>query len=308
MVLLTPVIRIIKEKYPESEIHVLAGKSNYLILKDNTRVDKLLIYNKSPLKIIWLISWIRKNKYDYLIDPKDHYSTESRIIAGLVRAEIKIGFNPQGKSHFNRSIPSDTDNKGLHFIKRCLNPLKYLDISIPAGNPKPELFENPDSEEYAKEFLKENKIGKMILINISASQNKKMWSNDNWIILLNELNRSYGEIYKFVLTFAPSERQNADNIKQSCSFADLFNSGSIADVISIVKRAELLITPDTSVVHIAAAFNVPIVGLFSNLPEFYSRFHPLSDEFEVVFSEPGIDGIRNILPVDVIEAVKKNNQ
>ncbi len=300
MILATPLFRAIKEKYPDSVIHVLAGRHNYLIIKDNPRISKILVYEKSPFKLVKTVLDIRKTKYDYLFDPKDHHSTESRFIARIAIAERKIGYNSKNKHIYDFPIPSGKENKGKHYIEKCLYALKPLFINSVNNIPLPELFTNPDSENYVQTFLSGNNIVEFFLINLSASKESKLYVLEKWAIIINHL---FSKGSRIVLTFAPSEKHYADELSQNFNDLVLFNSRSINDVISLVKRAKILITPDTALVHIASSFNISMVALFGGLEEEFQKFRPLNENYIALRSPTGIDGIKTIEASEVIKAI-----
>ena len=60
--------------------------------------------------------------------------------------------------------------------------------------------------------------------------------------------------------------------------------------------------------HVAAAFNIPLLGLYSGLDDFYTKFAPLSDIKVVLRSPKGIDGIKEISASELIEAYRVISQ
>ncbi len=301
LILLTPVFRAIKTKFPDSEITVLAGKHAANVIENNPRI-KLLVWDKSPSKFIPVILKLRKTKFDFLIDVKDHFSREGSLIAQIVKAKTKIGFNLQNKKVYDISIPSDIENKELHFVDRCFNALEPLGIEKPQNTPKPELFPKISSESYVSEFLNDSRFENYITINISASQAKKMWQKEKWIEFIKRISGQQ----QIVITSAPAERQIALQIAEGIQNVSVFKSRSMHDVISLIENSALLITPDTSLVHVAAAFNIPLIGLFSGLDDFYRKFHPLSDVFYVIKADQGFDGIQTIEPHELFECYKNH--
>lgn len=305
MILLTPVFGAIKKKYPDSEITVIAGKHNHTALENNFNIHNIIVYEKSLFGILKSISAIRKKNFDLHIDPKDHYSTESRIIAKIIKAQLKIGFNRHGSKVFDISIPSQGENANLHFTMRCFNTLKSLGIDIPEEIPKPELFTTLDSEVYVSSFLKNLPPKAIITINISASMPRKMWQTDKWAKIINSINISK---YNPVLIYAPAESHQALEISALCPNLNVFQSRFLQDIYSIIKNSHLVISPDTAIVHIAAAFNIPLLGLYSGLNDFYQKFHPLSHIFQIINAPDGFNGIEPITPFEVssgLEAILK---
>jgi ADP-heptose:LPS heptosyltransferase len=302
MILATPMLRVIRDNYPDAGIDVVAGIQNHAILRNNPYVRKVYIHDKSPLKLIRNIIDIRGEQYDILIDPKDHSSTESGMIARIVRAGIKVGYNSAGKVIFSRGIPGSEANEELHYVSRCMNALKIAGLDVPIEIPRPELFPGMDSVPYVDDFLGETNTDKFITLNLSASNPGKLWENGKWERTLKE---SALRDWKIVVSFAPSEKALAEDLKRRCPGLILFRSRSIEDVMALISRTALLITPDTSLVHIAAAFDKPIFALFSSLEDFYKKFYPLSSRKIVIRSQQGDGGIKSISAEDVIESVEK---
>jgi ADP-heptose:LPS heptosyltransferase len=64
----------------------------------------------------------------------------------------------------------------------------------------------------------------------------------------------------------------------------LYPTPSIIDAVTAVAYADLILTVDTSIVHIASAFNTPIVSLHPNIYRVYSKYRPLSDKARCVMA------------------------
>lgn len=289
MILLTPMFSEIKNKYPDSEIHVLAGRNNFEILLGNPNINKIIKYDKSIFKISRTIFNIIKTKYDYWIDPKDHLSEESRIIAQLARAKHKIGFNiPAFKKVFDIDIP--TSNAFLHHTQIGINALKPIGITLPGILPKPQLFIDSISYQKYINFIG-NLNNKYILINLSASGEHKMPNIEFWINFIKIINS--GE-YLIILSAAPNEHKTALEIKSRFNNLLFFSANNIRDTFPLIKNAHLLITPDTAIVHIASAFNTPLLALYSGLDDFFAKFYPQSDIQEIIRADIGDKGVKSI--------------
>jgi len=300
MILATPMFSAIKTKFPLCELHVLTSRHNHSILKDNPNVDSIRVYEKSPDKFIKSIYKINRQHYDYLIDPKDHFSMESNIIAFWSGAKFKIGLNQNNHNNYNVSISHQEESKGLHYTQRCLKSLAYFGIVVPQIPPRPELFLNTETEKNINEIL----IGKShyILINISASSPNKMWQNEKWKEFINKISYTNEKLY----IINPASHENEiDEILKKCTNVISIKSGNIMAAFSIISRAKLLITPDTSLVHVAAAFNIPVLSLYSGMENFYEKFYPLSDIYKVVKAPDVENGIKNISVEELFSAYGK---
>ncbi len=299
LILISPVFRLIKEKYKDAEITLFAGRKNYDALVGNPYINKIIKLDKSLKGILSTIYSIRKKRYDYWIDPRDHFSKESRIIAQLSRAHHKIGFNqPQLKKVFD--IDLEPSPKNLHHTEIAINSLRVLGINLCDTVPKPELYF--ESGEVFGQTVNDIILGEpYILVNISASGAHKMWDSIKWFNFLATANISQKRI---VLNFMESERQLAQKIISEFPHIELHNAKRIRDVMLLVSKSELVVTPDTSIVHIASAFNKPLFAFYSGLDNFYDKFRPTTEKFVAVRANHDDKGIGSI---DALVAGKEFN-
>ena len=291
MILSTPLFSIIKKQLPDSEITVLASVHNHIVIRNNPNVDSILIFDKSPLKLTALYSKLRKVHFDYLIDPKDHYSRESKLIAYVVLAKHKIGFiGDRKKSPFTIGIADSDSNENVHYISRVLNVLTSMSIEISQQIPLPELLTTEESDINIKKFFENVNDKKILLINLSAGSPDRLWPAVKWKSVINSVDRS--KVY-FVLIYMNTEQKLAEEIINATNIVS-FNSDKFDDIISIISKSHLLISPDTSLIHVASAFNKPILALYNGLHSNYMKFAPLSSLKDIVFAADGQKSIEEI--------------
>lgn len=297
MILLTPVFSALKDSFNDIKITVLASKHNHSVLKNNPNIEKILIYDKKILNSFKLITFLRTNKFDILVDPKDHHSSESQLLAKLIKAEKKVGFN-KGSGNFNIEIEHAKDF--THYTQKMFDAFNKIGLPIPESLPKPELFESDDSAKYAKNFISE--VGsEFYQINISASKESKMWQKQKWIDFINKADSDL----PFVICSAPSESETAREICDQTSNSVLFKSRSLSDIISLTKNAKILITIDTALVHISAAWDVPLIGLFGGIETEFQKFKPLNSKYLALRNPKGLDGVKEISTGELLNAFEK---
>ena len=271
MALTTALFNAVKSKYPSAQIDVIASKSNYPIPANHKFVNKTFIYNKSPLDILKIALSIRKEVYDYYIDAKDHYSSESRLFAKIAKAKVKIGFNPSDKKRiFDKDIDSDEANKGLHFVARLAKTALHLGIDD-VSTFKPIVCESKDSKLFVENFLKENLLDSFYCVNISAYSDSRMMPAEKWINLIKSFKA------RAVIVGVPEHIEQALKIQSAYDGSALLQTRNVMDLASLIAHAKAVISPDTSAVHFASAFNAPIFALFGKDYTAFTKFAPLSD-------------------------------
>lgn len=302
MILATPIISALKCKYPQSRLYFIAGSRNHIVIKHNPNISKIIIWNKLPNFLIKNLMLLRFNKFDYYIDPKDHYSRESNIIARIVRSKVKIGLNKKQRI-FDISIPDEKQNEGLHFTQRVFRAFEPLGIVLePNQIPKPELFYSSDNFDYVDKFLREIELKEcnFIVFNISASHPRKTF-NENVL-------RSIFTKIKFdlpiILTFDVKDTVKALELKGNFKFLHLFFSRNLLDIFGLIENSYAVITPDTSIVHIATAYSKPTLAFYSGLDDFFCKFHPNNSKSIVVRAEKGDPGIQSISVSQIINSIE----
>lgn len=285
LILATPFYEAIADKFPNDDIEIICSTQNYFVLKHNPRISKIHVFNKNWLKVASLIFKLQKTKYEYYIDPKDHISSQSKLFGKLIRAKTKIGFDTKGKI-FDVQIPSF--NKEMHFTDIIFQAGKSIGITK-TDNTLPVIFPNLKIDGDIQKRISERPT---VTLNISASKKSKLWELDHWKKLIQMLPKDF----QYFLSYAPSEKQEAkDLLNLYPNLIDL-NSKSLFDVISLVKYSQIVLTIDTAVVHIAAAFDKPLVGLFGGIDREFVKFAPLSSVKKVLRNPQGKDGVNEIAP------------
>jgi ADP-heptose:LPS heptosyltransferase len=295
LILMTAMFKVLKETIPGAEIHLLASRNNHHFASKHPYVDKVYVYTKGILSTLVLLHRLKKEKYDFWIDPKDHYSRESHWFASLARAKQKIGYNRPGKPPaFDLAVKSQETQYHDHAAKRNMKALSFLDLEN--ADPRPVLFLDQDSETALKDFLSQQGISGYHCINISAGKDIRYWPQENWIALLSKI-----AIHEQSLLIIGDARDAklAEEIVEKSARAKYYPTPSLVDVFSVIKHADLVVTPDTSIVHIAAAFDRPALGLYSNHEWNYKKFHPLSTHYRMVVN-PVPEGLVKDIPLDLV--------
>ncbi len=301
MICLSACFPLIKELLPEAEIDIITSKHNDIIVKNNPLINRTIKYDKSFFNVFGTIHKIRSNTYDFYIDHKDHRSTESIIFAKIAKAFVKVGFNAPGKHYFDISLDSDKKNSKLHFVERAMKAFQVLGFNTKFEKiPKPCLYPSADALQTASDFIRDSFGSKpYAVINISTNSAIRKWKVENWIELIQKTDLNNTNI---IVCASPSDYAEANQIVQNSKNSVLFKSQSIEEVFGIIEKAEMVLTCDTSIVHIASAYNTPILAIFMGIKPNFNKFAPLSDKQCLVFADDEIEDVNTIKPVEVVNS------
>ena len=282
--MLTPLIATLRKTYPEASISIVAFTR---IIFDffNADANITAVYHaKRDLKR-YLFEFFPK-KFDVLFNPKNHPSTHFHIQSLIIRAKYKVSHrNTRHEALYNHLIDL---GPGAHESTRNLALMGAISNS-PQQHARPYIPQMPVSNEIAT-FIEALPTGSYTGINISAGTPGGHRTFDQWA----ELIRNFPE-ERFVIFSAPGEiaekrklEKPHGNVLPSPSTQNLY------EVWQIVKKLKLLITPDTSLVHIAACSDTPLVALYRHNPADSKEFSPLSTLQEVIVSPtPSVIDIEN---------------
>lgn len=271
MILSTALLSQLKASFPTAKVDVLASNDNHKILMYADYVDNVYIWNKNPVKLLLLLKRLRKKNYDFILEPKDHYSTESYYIAGLVKAEKRIGFVNGETSIFDIDVSKFNADK-IHFQDRVLSTIKAFDIEPDYNVNVP--LKYPD-------YILNSQTKKYVILNISASRESKCIPFEIAKVIIEHLK---AKNIKTLLMASPSDTEIANKLA-NVTHIERVKTNSITDTFPLIHKAQGLISADTSLVHIAGTYNTPVMVLSKSIDAELQKFAPKSNVSLVVKSE-----------------------
>ena len=284
MVVNSLMFREIKKVYPNIKIGVVARGAAMDIIKDNPNIDKIYEYYKDRKKIKDLALKIKEEKYDLLIDFSEMLRVNQMMLINLCGARFNIGLGRKEWKLFDLSIESDRDFKWTEHITN-----RYLAYLVKLGLKKENIDISYDiylKDEKKYEFffneIKENK--KLILNPYGASKHKSFTIEtlENIITCLKDKDIAiilvyFGDKYK-ELEFLEKKYNNI-YMPQKIE--------SILDTAILIKKSDYVISPDTSIVHIASALNKKMITVYPPNGGKYGVDHlvwaPKSEYSRVIF-------------------------
>ncbi len=280
MILTTPLFREIKKIYPDSFLSVLASDTNRIIAENDHNVDKVITYRKNFLSTFQLCFSSVKNQ-DIWIDTKNNYSRTSSILPKIFKPKLSLGYN-FSKPVFN--IDLKNFQSGDHATDINLSPIKYLAENKYPQSKIPEL-KIPDSVKLRIDPLINKKSDSInIVINISAGDESRYLQKEKWAEIIKGIGRN--ERFNICLTGLDRDKDILDYLINNTEKQVVYHikTENILETAEVISKCNIVITPDTSIIHICSAFNKPVIGIYPDIKWNLEKFYPLSDKKEVVVS------------------------
>lgn len=251
IVLTSPVIRCLKTQFPDAEVHFLTKTRNADLLKANPHIDKILLLGDSLSETIRVL---RTEKYDYIIDL--HNNLRSLWVKLRLRAKSysynKLNLRKLFLTRFKFNIMPEA-----HIVDRNLKTLSHFHI-INDGMGLEHFI--PTEDEFNLSDLPESFSNGYVALVLAGTYATKKMPTEKYKNLISRVDGP------FVLLGGKSERVMADQILswQTGNVIDFTGKLRINQSASLVKNARLVISNDTGLMHIAAAFSKKILSVWGN--------------------------------------------
>lgn len=251
IVLTTPVIRCLKQQVPGAEVHFLV-KSKFLpVVAHNPYLDKI-----HTLAHSWelMVEELQAENYDYIID-LHHNAKTLRLKAALKKKSFsfhKLNIEKYFLTAFKINLLPR-----IHIVDRYMktvstfgvhNDGKGLDYFITA------------SEETGKEDIPFSHHAGYVACVIGAAHGTKRWPVHKWKAFCEQLQ------HPLILLGDEGDRARGEEIA-SVDPVKVYNACgkfSLNESADLVKKSKLVITHDTGLMHVAAAFRKPVISLWGN--------------------------------------------
>ncbi|MCX5703868.1 MAG: lipopolysaccharide heptosyltransferase II [Candidatus Omnitrophica bacterium] len=293
VLLSTPVIKALRENYPDAYIAMMVSPYAKDIIDGNPYLDEVIIYDKSGKHKSWMGSIkftlnLRKRRFDLslILHPinRVHLVTFFAGIPKRVGYDRKLGFLLTDK-------PKHTKQLGeKHELEYNLDLLRYLGIE--AGDKNLFMPIKIESEQWVEGLFKQEGLkttDKILTIHPGASCPSKIWPSERFAQVADKLAQDHG--FKILLIAGPRDIALADNVIKHMRHPAINLAGktSVSQLASLLKRCKLFISNDSGPVHIASAVGTPVISIFgrSQLGLSPKRWGPLGKKDRVLHKEVG---------------------
>ncbi|MDF1573730.1 MAG: glycosyltransferase family 9 protein [Bacteroidales bacterium] len=273
IILTTPVLRHLKQQVEDCEIHYLTKSTYATLLEANPYIDRIHSFDGD---IKSCIAALRHLEIDYVIDLHRNFRT-ARIKQGLKRIDFsvhKLNVRKWLLVNLKKNLLPDR-----HMVDRNLDTIKTF---IEERDKQGLDYFIPEAHEVSVDSLPETFKKGYVALAIGAQHETKKLTPELLIRLCQKLE------YPLLILGGPEDRKTGEIIISSLPDKTIVNacgSYSIHQSASLVRQSRLLITHDTGLMHIGAAFQKKIISVWGNtIPRFGMypyRAHPSSVPFEV---------------------------
>ena len=276
VVLSTPAIKAVRDKYPDAYIAFMVRPYANDIVEGNPYLDDIIEYDKngrhkSLLSTIKFAFYLRKKKFDIAI--MLHPTNRVHLMAFLAGIPRRIGYDRKMPFFLTDRVPHLKQEGKKHELEYTLDLLKAIGIE---AVDKTLFVPVREKDMNAIEIvLDEWHIGKdvpLIAVNPGASSMSKRWSSENFAKVADAL---AGKLKARI--FIVSDKANAEfaeNVAKNMKYEpgpcaqgtgepiNLAGKMSVGELVALISKCNIFISNDSGPVHIACAVGTPAVSIF----------------------------------------------
>lgn len=321
MVLTLPALLAIRESYPESEITVLASRRSACIIEEQHRLHRARFCDRLQC---WQAPWHEEKeklqgvreffcllrqvfrlcleRYDIVLQPVELGT--GVLFAALLRGKVTVATVaerlPLARLMARHVQPVVIPIYRMYHIADLP---AFVAGEIGATNAKAYLHKSLLVSEADKSAVCQllaahgwNSVSTVVTVNIGAGSPKRRWSQHKYSGLINAL-AELGDVFP-VIVGGDGERELGEKVSAQVreDLPCLVGSLNLNQLTALLSVSGLVVTPDTGVMHIAAALDRKIVALYGAGLVPFCR--PLCSEYLIVKEELGCSGCGDLCFVD----------
>lgn len=267
-VLLIPSLRALRKQFPSSVIwmidtaineEVVAMVPQYVDVPMRFEIGKAM---RDPLYFIRFIRHLRKQQFQVVVD-FEQWSFVTAIISALSGATFSIGFKIPGKLRhllYSQSYVRSQQHHEAQNMADLMIPLGIghvdLVLELPVALPAVEMIQRQLDDHGWK-------LSQTIVVvhpGCGSHGFPREWPLDSYRLLCQSL---HNEVHPFfIFTGSGPEEELTFALSQNCSYQSMrWNGRSLSHLIALLSLADLVISGNNGVMHLAAALQRPQIAL-----------------------------------------------
>ena len=273
-VMCEPALRGLRRLFPDAQIALLVKPAVADLFTGHPALTRVLIYDGKGCHAGLFGKWalaeqLRRQSFDLAILFQNAF--EAAFLTFLAGVPRRYGYATDGRSLLLSNPVAVPDRRALtHQVRYYWDLLKPLGLT--SDPPAPELVVSPEEEQaMAGRFTQGGLTANDVVVGINPGSTyvgAKRWLPERYAEaterLCRTLRESRNQQVGVVIFGAKGEERLGQEIAARLSSPSLVLSGTttIRELMAALKRCAMLLTNDTGPMHIASAFQVPLVAIF----------------------------------------------
>ena len=264
----TPLLRALRWQRPEAFIATLGWPQCRDVLLANPHINELMDYDERGVHRGLVGKWrvvrdLRARRFDSAFIVRKSLSRSLLLAAAGIRT--RVGFaNPKSGWLLTHRVPSPKvpTHKALSYLPL----LEIVGLTVESGPYPYEYVVRDEERRAAREMLRASGAAgdgtPVILLHPGANWPHKRWAPERFAALGERLAAT--QQVQIVVTGGPDDAELVASIAQRMRQSAMTLAGrtTLRQLAAVLEQAQLVVSNDTGVLHIAAALRRPVVALY----------------------------------------------
>lgn len=257
---MVPVVRSIRRHWPQTRITWCVARLEHKLLGDMDDIE-FVVFDKSRGRSAYLDlrRQLRGRRFDVLMHAQ--FSMRSNLASLAVRSPVRLGYDKERSKDFhglfvNCRIPPGA---GQHVVDSYFSFAETLGVrervlrwDIPIPEP---------ARRFATEVIPDDTPS--LVISPCSSHPLRNWLPERYAAVADHAARRHG--FRIILCGGPTAAERATGAairaRMASPVVDLIGRDTVKQLLALLERATLLVTPDSGPMHLATAVGTPVLGL-----------------------------------------------
>ncbi len=253
IIITTPILRSLREKFPDATIDYLTKIDFAQLLTNNPDLDNLIGYDKAKCDVKSLKKELKAKEYDLVVDL--HNSLRSRYLRFNLATTVLV----YSKPYFRRWL---LVRFGINFLKNAKSIYsRYYEVCKKLNLVEHKSYFVHFTPKEAKSISDYTAGKPPILISLSAAHFTKKWALGKFAEVVSTLQDE-----NLVVLGGAKEKKDVEELKRllprESKFVDLCGKLDLLQTAALMKESKLLLCHDSGLLHLAQSQNLPCVAIF----------------------------------------------
>ncbi|MBS1903435.1 MAG: glycosyltransferase family 9 protein [Bacteroidetes bacterium] len=290
-IITTPLLVAMRRRYPHAKFIVLLGENNKDIAPLLPIEAEIVIYRKRPLEDIEMLRKLRRRTIDVVVDLMDNPSATSSMLIAAIGARYSVGVEKDNAPVYNIRVPL-IDRGKYHITRRIAELLRPFGIDPETVDLKAVL-----------RGLNVQPVAGRFGLNISAGHPDREMLTSTFAGVAKAI-REHEWANEVILMFHPRDKARAEAIAAEAGTGGVTLgpvTKSFREFAELLGTCKVVITPDTSAVHVCSALGIPVVAAYMPMPPTLHYWTPVGVDFEMIV--PNARDLTTLPPEPIISAI-----
>ncbi|MBB5209060.1 glycosyltransferase family 9 protein [Chiayiivirga flava] len=256
-----PLVRTLQRAWPQTRLTWIIGKGERALLDGLPGVEFVTFDKKSGLagvRALW--RQLADRRFDALLQMQ--LAARANVLALGIRADTKIGYDRARSKEGHGLVVDRRIPPGGHHVLDVLGR-----FALPLGLTQDRVEWDLPVPQAARDWAAEQLPGAQptLIVSPCSSHVLRNWRAERYAAVADHAARVHG--YRIALCGGRSrlERDTADAILAAMRepAIDLVGRDTLKQLMALLERAAIVLSPDSGPVHIANALGTKVVGLFA---------------------------------------------